>query len=174
MSNRQAPSQVSQPLGWCVPFQSYSGTSSKWSMISLHPRDTAIEQLEKLGVSTYAARTFLALVSLGTGTARDLSQVSDVPRTRVYDAIGELHGRGARRRALVDTERVLGHFRRNNEPIIRETTRTSRRYTANSAPETRPGRTSRRAPLSSRSSRNHQVETQLLSTRYMSQSIRTR
>ena len=58
------------------------------------PQATAIEQLERFGLSTYAARTFVALASLGTGTARDVSEVSDVPRTRVYDAIDELHDRG--------------------------------------------------------------------------------
>jgi len=62
-------------------------------------RAAAIEQLDELGLSTYAARTFVALVSLGTGTAKDVSQVSEVPRTRVYDAIDELHGRG-----LVDVQ----------------------------------------------------------------------
>jgi sugar-specific transcriptional regulator TrmB len=45
-------------------------------------------------LSAYAARTFVALASLGSGTARDVSQVSAVPRTRVYDAIDELHDRG--------------------------------------------------------------------------------
>lgn len=63
------------------------------------PRAAAIEQLEQFGLSAYAARTFVALVTLGTGTAKDVSQVSDVPRTRVYDAIDELHGRG-----LVDVQ----------------------------------------------------------------------
>jgi len=63
------------------------------------PQSAAIEQLERFGLSTYAARTFVALASLGTGTARDVSQVSDVPRTRVYDAIDELHDRG-----LVDVQ----------------------------------------------------------------------
>ena len=58
------------------------------------PRSVAIEQLERFGLSAYAARTFVALASLGTGTARDVSQVSEVPRTRVYDAIDELHDRG--------------------------------------------------------------------------------
>ncbi len=58
------------------------------------PRRTAIEQLETFGLSTYAARTFVALTSLGTGTAREISQASEVPRTRVYDAIDELHDRG--------------------------------------------------------------------------------
>ena len=58
------------------------------------PQSTAIEQLERFGLSTYAARTFVALTSLGTGTAKDVSQVSAVPRTRVYDAIDELHDNG--------------------------------------------------------------------------------
>ena len=58
------------------------------------PQSTAVEQLERFGLSTYAARTFVALARLGSGTARDVSQVSEVPRTRVYDAIDELHDRG--------------------------------------------------------------------------------
>lgn len=58
------------------------------------PQTAAIEQLERFGLSAYAARTFVALASLGTGTARDVSQVSEVPRTRVYDAIDELHEQG--------------------------------------------------------------------------------
>jgi sugar-specific transcriptional regulator TrmB len=63
------------------------------------PQTAAVEALERFGLSSYAARTFVALASLGTGTARDVSQVSDVPRTRVYDAIDELHDRG-----LVDVQ----------------------------------------------------------------------
>ena len=58
------------------------------------PQSAAVEQLERFGLSAYAARTFVALASLGTGTARDVSQVSAVPRTRVYDAIDELHDSG--------------------------------------------------------------------------------
>jgi len=58
------------------------------------PQSAAIEQLEQFGLSVYAARTFVALASLELGTARDVSQVSEVPRTRVYDAVDELHDRG--------------------------------------------------------------------------------
>ncbi|WP_418280361.1 TrmB family transcriptional regulator [Halorubrum sp. DTA98] len=65
-----------------------------------NPTSAAIEQLERFGLSTYAARTFVALAGLGEGTARDVSQVADVPRTRVYDAVDELHERG-----LVDVQR---------------------------------------------------------------------
>ncbi|WP_135662139.1 TrmB family transcriptional regulator [Halorhabdus rudnickae] len=58
------------------------------------PQSAAVEQLTQFGLSTYAARTFVALTTLGSGTARDVSRISEVPRTRVYDAIDELHDRG--------------------------------------------------------------------------------
>jgi sugar-specific transcriptional regulator TrmB len=64
------------------------------SMSEDEPRATAVETLTTLGLSTYAARTFVALTVLGDGTARDVSEVVDVPRTRVYDAVEELHARG--------------------------------------------------------------------------------
>lgn len=62
-------------------------------------RSTAVKQLKSLGLSTYAARTLVALVSLGEGTAQDVSDVADVPRTRVYDAVDELRNQG-----LVDVQ----------------------------------------------------------------------
>lgn len=63
------------------------------------PRTAAIEHLEEFGLSMYAARTFVALTALGVGTARDVSDVAEVPRTRVYDAVDELQERG-----LVDVQ----------------------------------------------------------------------
>jgi len=54
------------------------------------PRVKAVEHLESLGLSSYAARTFVALVALDTGTAKSVSDTVDVPRTRVYDAVEEL------------------------------------------------------------------------------------
>ena len=65
------------------------------------PEAAAVEQLERFGMSSYAARTFVALETLGSGTARDVSQVSSVPRTRVYDAIDELEEEG-----LVDIQQA--------------------------------------------------------------------
>ncbi|MFB6150942.1 MAG: TrmB family transcriptional regulator [Haloarculaceae archaeon] len=62
-------------------------------------RNEAVEQLQELGLSTYAARTFVALARLGSGTAKDVSAVSAVPRTRVYDAAAELRDEG-----LVDVQ----------------------------------------------------------------------
>ncbi|WP_458207350.1 TrmB family transcriptional regulator [Haladaptatus sp. NG-SE-30] len=59
----------------------------------------AVELLTELGLTEYEARTFVALLQLGEGTAKDVSEVSDVPRTRVYDAVDQLHDRG-----LVDVQ----------------------------------------------------------------------
>jgi sugar-specific transcriptional regulator TrmB len=57
-------------------------------------RSTAVEQLTELGLSTYAARTYVALASLGGATAQEVSDAADVPRTRVYDAVAELEDHG--------------------------------------------------------------------------------
>ncbi|MDS0282855.1 TrmB family transcriptional regulator [Haloarcula onubensis] len=59
-----------------------------------NPRNDAIDQLAALGLSAYAARTFVGLLELGTGTAKSVSETVDVPRTRVYDAVEELSDRG--------------------------------------------------------------------------------
>ncbi|WP_430504879.1 TrmB family transcriptional regulator [Haloparvum sp. PAK95] len=54
------------------------------------PSSTAIEQLQAFGLSTYASRMYVALLRNGVSTARGVSEVADVPRTRVYDAAEEL------------------------------------------------------------------------------------
>ncbi|MFB6234305.1 MAG: TrmB family transcriptional regulator [Halopenitus sp.] len=55
-----------------------------------HPASTAIQQLQAFGLSTYASRMYVALLQNGVSTARGVSEVTDVPRTRVYDAAEEL------------------------------------------------------------------------------------
>jgi sugar-specific transcriptional regulator TrmB len=67
--------------------------------ISETQQSTAIEQLRALGLSAYAARTYVALTRLGGGTAQEVSEASEVPRTRVYDAVDELRDQG-----LVDVQ----------------------------------------------------------------------
>lgn len=62
----------------------------------------SIEQLEyecaallkEFGFSEYEAYAFVSLLRLGTGTAKDVAEVGDVPRTRVYDAVDTLHEAG--------------------------------------------------------------------------------
>ncbi|WP_115865669.1 TrmB family transcriptional regulator [Halorussus litoreus] len=56
--------------------------------------DDAIEALETLGLSNYEAKVFAALQELGTGTARDVHRLTDVPRSQVYGAAESLQHRG--------------------------------------------------------------------------------
>ena len=53
-----------------------------------------IEALESLGLSNYESRVFVALQKLGTGTAKDVSGVAEVPRSQVYGAAESLESRG--------------------------------------------------------------------------------
>lgn len=54
----------------------------------------AVESLERLGLSNYAARVFVALQRLGVGTAKEIHDVADVPRSQVYGAAEELEDLG--------------------------------------------------------------------------------
>lgn len=54
----------------------------------------AIELLQNLGLKEYEARCFVALTRLPFGTAKEISDVASVPRTRVYDAVRVLESEG--------------------------------------------------------------------------------
>jgi sugar-specific transcriptional regulator TrmB len=54
----------------------------------------AIEVLQQLGLKEYEARCFVGLSRFETGTAKQLSETTEVPRTRVYDAIRVLEAQG--------------------------------------------------------------------------------
>jgi sugar-specific transcriptional regulator TrmB len=54
----------------------------------------AVESLERLGLTSYEAKVFIALQKLGAGTARDVHQITDVPRSQVYSVAENLADRG--------------------------------------------------------------------------------
>lgn len=56
--------------------------------------EDAIQGLKQLGLTTYEARVFLALQKLGSGTASEISEAADVPRSQVYGAAEELEADG--------------------------------------------------------------------------------
>lgn len=60
----------------------------------IQTRAEAVNLLQELGLKEYQARCFLTLTQLSTGTAKQISNLSEVPRTRVYDAINVLEGHG--------------------------------------------------------------------------------
>jgi sugar-specific transcriptional regulator TrmB len=61
--------------------------------------DAAVEALKRFGLSTYEARVFVALQKLEAGSASEVAEVTDVPRSQVYGAADELEARG-----LVDVQ----------------------------------------------------------------------
>ena len=69
--------------------------------------------LQEFGFTEYEAYTFVYLLQLGEGTARDIADFDGVPRTRVYDAVETLHEAG-----LVD---VQYSSPKRFSPISRET-----------------------------------------------------
>jgi HTH-type transcriptional regulator, sugar sensing transcriptional regulator len=56
--------------------------------------EEAVTALSELGLTEYEARCFVALTKLTTGTAKEISQVADIPRSRVYDTIERLERKG--------------------------------------------------------------------------------
>lgn len=54
----------------------------------------AVKALKRLGLSNYEARVFAALQRLGTGTAQEISDISEVPRSQVYGAADDLVDQG--------------------------------------------------------------------------------
>lgn len=56
--------------------------------------DRSVTLLQEFGLKEYEARTFVALTRLPEGTAKQVSEISEVPRTRVYDAVRTLESEG--------------------------------------------------------------------------------
>ncbi|MFB6266883.1 MAG: TrmB family transcriptional regulator [Halodesulfurarchaeum sp.] len=95
--------------------------------MSQDPDQDPIQSLESLGLPNYEARVFVALQKLGTGTAKEVSDVGDIPRSQVYGAADSLEERGLieiqdstpktfRPVSLPEArERLQERFRRNQE-----------------------------------------------------------
>ena len=58
------------------------------------PVAEAVDLLTRFGFTQYEAKCFVALVRLGDGTAREISELADVPRARVYDCVDALNEEG--------------------------------------------------------------------------------
>lgn len=57
-------------------------------------REDMIKKLMLFGLNTYEARAYMALVLRGTATASELSDISGVPYTRIYDVLATLENKG--------------------------------------------------------------------------------
>jgi predicted transcriptional regulator len=54
----------------------------------------AVDTLRPFGLTEYEAKCFVALSRIGAGTAKEISEVSEVPRARVYDCMDTLAEQG--------------------------------------------------------------------------------
>lgn len=50
--------------------------------------------LGRLGLSEYESRAYVALVALGSGTANDVAEIAQIPRTSAYKVMKSLEGKG--------------------------------------------------------------------------------
>ncbi len=64
------------------------------TMSSENTQQQAVGLLQQLGLKEYEAKCFVALSRLPKGTAKQISDIADTPRTRVYDAIRVLEAKG--------------------------------------------------------------------------------
>lgn len=58
-----------------------------------------VKKLQDLGLTEYQAKTYLALLDIGEASASQLPSLSQVPRTRIYTTMNQLHEKG-----LVETK----------------------------------------------------------------------
>jgi sugar-specific transcriptional regulator TrmB len=62
------------------------------------PTDSAGEQpvelLQELGLKEYESKCFVGLTRVTEATAKEISEIAEIPRTRVYDAMRVLESRG--------------------------------------------------------------------------------
>ena len=66
-----------------------------WDIMDANDKqEQAAGLLQQLGLKEYEAKCFVALTRLPKGSARKISEITDVPRTRVYDAIRVLEAQG--------------------------------------------------------------------------------
>ncbi|WP_137286037.1 TrmB family transcriptional regulator [Halorussus salinisoli] len=63
-------------------------------MVDTDKQEQAAGLLQQLGLKEYEAKCFVALTRKETATAKEISDIADVPRTRVYDAIRVLEAQG--------------------------------------------------------------------------------
>lgn len=66
-----------------------------WDIMDANDKqEQAAGLLQQLGLKEYEAKCFVALTRMPKGSAKEISDITDVPRTRVYDAIRVLEAQG--------------------------------------------------------------------------------
>ncbi len=72
-----------------------------------------VDHLRRLGLNEYEARAYVATVTLGEGTVKEISEESGVPRSRAYDVMERLARKG-----LVEAGSTNPICYRANDPLV--------------------------------------------------------
>lgn len=93
-----------------------------------------VDHLVRLGMSEYEARAYVATVTLGEGTVKEISVESGVPRSRAYDVMEQLAKRGFVQvsnsnpicyqaiEPLAASNHLMDEIRNANDVIVKELT----------------------------------------------------
>ncbi len=63
-------------------------------MVNKGLKEDLVNKLKQLGLTTYEAKAYLALVLRGTATASEICDISGIPYTRIYDVLASLENKG--------------------------------------------------------------------------------
>lgn len=85
----------------------------------------SINSLRKLGLSTYEAQAYIAINSMISGKAIEISEKSNIPRSKIYNVLKQLHEKGyveiQRGRPLIYTVvPAKDVFEKQKEKLIKE------------------------------------------------------
>ncbi|HEY74644.1 MAG TPA: TrmB family transcriptional regulator [Thermoflexia bacterium] len=90
-------------------------------------RNDLIERLMRLGFSEYEAKAYIGLLRKNPITGYELSKLTGVPRSMIYEVLGKLTARGAAmtlrqegatKYAPVPPESLLDHLRHEHESLV--------------------------------------------------------
>ena len=87
-----------------------------------------LEKMQEYGLTEYEARTYLALLDLGVATARDIANLSRVPRTKIYSVLDDLHAKSLaeiiperpKKYEVVPFDRYLKTFERDYQAKLKK------------------------------------------------------
>ncbi|PSP82214.1 TrmB family transcriptional regulator [Halobacteriales archaeon QS_1_68_17] len=71
--------------------------------------DTLVESLQEAGLSPYQAEAYVGLLEMGSASASELADASQIPKPRIYDVLESLERRGYIETYEQDTLRARAH-----------------------------------------------------------------
>lgn len=77
---------------------SREGNEKAPEFITTYSRERGMTSLRDLGLSSYEEKAYRGLLTLGSGTAEEISEASDVPMGRIYDVLSSLESQNVVRR----------------------------------------------------------------------------